>query len=430
MKHPSDADNRRILVIDDNPCIHSDFQKILNPPPTSTPELAQLEASLFGATTPAPVQAHERFELTSASQGDEALSLDGTDLSPQQRECVDIARSSANALLVIINDILDISKIEAGKLRIESVSFDLRSLIASVREMFAARLQEKGLRLDIHQAATVPHFVVGDPSRIRQVLINLVNNAIKFTPAGSVRIQVAPESKGQDPTRLTLSVQDTGIGIAPEQIDRIFEQFAQGDTTTRRQFGGTGLGLAISQELTRLMGGTMWVTSQPGQGSTFWFTLPLPAAPNTPPQHVADSHPAASVAPPPAPAESPQVTRKVRALLVDDSVTNRRVGQLMLERIGCEVDLASDGQEALRKLDQQAYDVVFMDCEMPRMNGFDATAEIRRRQNGAPRIPVVAMTAKAIQGDRERCLTAGMDDYLSKPVTLESLRAILTRWTP
>jgi signal transduction histidine kinase/response regulator of citrate/malate metabolism/HPt (histidine-containing phosphotransfer) domain-containing protein len=493
--------------------------------------------------------------------------LQNTPLSDRQCEFVQIARSSADALLTIINDVLDFSKIEAGKLTIEPIPFDLPTVVEEVSEIFAAKVAENGIDLVVRHAPNVPRRVIGDPGRLRQVLINLVGNAIKFTAKGQVLVEVQREDGMDGQPQLRFSIQDTGIGIPRDKLDRLFEKFTQADASTTRRFGGTGLGLAISKQLVELMDGRVGVTSEPGKGSTFSFTLPLclpkeetatPAPQRTVPDGVrvlivddnevccrvlagqlddwrvrngtclsgeaalrtlreardaADPYHIAvldcrmpgmdgesvarAIKADPALRETvvvmltcpgqpedagrlaeagvfaclvkparqarlrdaiadawlsrtgspktqalPQLTsngpaaatasnRKfhARVLVVDDNFTNQKVGRLMLESLGCRVDLAASGREAIDLLDSVPYDLVFMDCEMPDMDGYQVTAEIRRRQTGGRRVPVIAMTAKAIEGDRELCLQAGMDDYLCKPVRLESLVAVLERRT-
>jgi PAS domain S-box-containing protein len=488
-----------------------------------------------------------------------------TELTAEQREFAETVRSSAETLLTIINDILDFSKIEAGKLSIEPVPFDLVQAVEEVAEMVAARAQEKGLDLILRYAPDCPRYLVGDVGRIRQVLTNLVSNAIKFTPQGHVLVEVeCVEQRGSE-AALRLSVTDTGIGIPPEKLEHIWGKFTQADASTTRQYGGTGLGLAISRQLAALMGGDVGASSRPGTGSHFWFTLRLPVdqtAPQPPApavnleglrvlivddnavnrrvlheyisswgmrngsyaaadaalaalraaqaagdpfdvaildhqmpgtdgemlgraikedpllcdtvlvmltsmgqrgdaqrmtaagfaaylikpirqSHLMDSlasavgarlrhepRPARGV---PFVAAAPVVPAgsRARVLVAEDNVVNQKVARRMLEKLGCRVDVAGNGREAVEMLELLPYDLVFMDCQMPEVDGYRATAILREREQerGAPRIPVVAMTANTMQGDRDRCLAAGMDDYVAKPVRVEDLTAVLDRWS-
>ena len=346
-----------------------------------------------------------------------------SELTPRQRELALIARSNGDSLLTIINDILDFSKIEAGKMLIEPVPFDLLHLLGDVKELFAPRVAEKGLTLLLDFPAGTPRRFVGDAGRIRQILANLVSNAVKFTQRGQVKLSVAASAGSpREPERvpLTFRVEDTGIGIAPEARERLFGFFEQEDASTTRRFGGTGLGLAICKRLAELMGGQIAVESEPGRGSTFHFTVRL----EVDPVKTAASGPVKKWT---------GSFDGIRVLVADDNSTNQKVAQLMLEKLGCRTDVASNGIEALTLFQQLPYALIFMDCEMPELDGFGATQEIRAieaRQPSRARVPIVAMTAKALAGDRERCLAAGMDDYLSKPVQIPDLSKALERWLP
>ncbi len=491
-----------------------------------------------------------------------------TDLTPEQREYAETIHHSAEALLTIINDILDLSKIEAGKLIIEPIPFDLRVTVDEVVDLLAVRAQEKGLTLIVRYAPRAPRRVLGDPGRVRQVLTNLVNNAIKFTREGHVLINVEYEKQTDGEAQFRIGVEDTGIGISADKLDHVFEKFTQADASTAREFGGTGLGLTICKQLTELMGGTIEVRSCSGKGSRFWFTLPLPLDIHAPPVVVSTAdltgvrvlvayesevswrvlheelssrrirhdgfasgketltalriarqagdpyqiailgyrlpdadgemlgrtikdepalqdtvllmltsagkrgngkrvHEAGFVAYLVNPLRDTQlldtlttvwkarmqgeaptlITRqtlanslsttaasptpkpiRARVLVAEDSTVNRKVAVRILEKLGCRVDVAVDGVKAIKKLEKRPYDLILMDCQMPEMDGYQATAEIRTRQGAGRDTPIIAMTAHAMQGDRERCLAAGMDDYISKPLRSEAVAAVLEQW--
>ncbi|WP_079435108.1 ATP-binding protein [Zoogloea sp. LCSB751] len=340
------------------------------------------------------------------------LALD-TRLDDEQRDYLNIVRSSAGALLTIINDILDFSKIEAGKLAIENIDFDLRELLQDALRPVILQGEEKGLRVRCHVDDDVPQKLGGDPVRVRQVLINLLSNAVKFTEAGEVELR-ACRGDGQ---ALLFSVRDTGIGIAPAAQAHIFDAFSQEDTSITRKFGGTGLGLSICSRLIELMGGRIWVDSTPGQGSTFYFTLPC----QTPAANAGTST-AAPSSPPPAPTEEANAAG-ARVLLVEDNPVNQRLAQVLLQKRGYAVSLAENGADALDMVGAGRFDVVLMDMQMPVLDGLEATRRIRELEqaNGQSRVPIIAMTANAMNGDRERCLDAGMDDYLTKPIKAQEL---------
>jgi signal transduction histidine kinase/CheY-like chemotaxis protein len=488
-----------------------------------------------------------------------------TDLSGEQREYTETIRSSAAALLTILNDILDFSKIEAGQLTIEQIPFDLRRLVEEVGELLAFGAGAKGLDLIVAYPPGAPRYFVGDPYRLRQVLTNLVGNAVKFTRAGQVVVRVACEAESSATAAVRFRVEDTGIGIAAEKLARIFDKFTQADGSTTREHGGTGLGLAICRQLVALMGGEIGVESRVGEGSAFWFTLPLAADPVPPPspsppvalgglrallvdeplesapilieylaaagvraELVTGSEAAAAAARAAAagdpfrvallaarPASAPVeplarslpvedglvwialatpgacaqqavssglfgafLTRPVRleplfaaieralvgpvaggepvegvapagtaarraapagaapygrarVLLAEDNEVNQRVAVGLLERLGCRVDLAGTGEEAVERATRERYDLVLMDVDMPEMDGYSATRAIRAREaagSDPERAPIIAMTAHSMQGDRERCLAAGMDDYLAKPVSAAALARLMARW--
>lgn len=482
--------------------------------------------------------------------------LHETALSPQQQQYVVTAKHAGDALLTLLNDILDFSKFEAGRLLLEHIAFDLRQLVEEVLDCSAQRAAHQGLELACLIPPEVPQTLYGDPTRLRQVLTNLVSNAIKFTDHGEVVVQVACEATHEPTVRLRFTVRDTGIGITQEAQARIFDVFTQADNTTARKYGGTGLGLAICQHLVQAMHGDMGVSSTPGVGSTFWFTVCLEPAPEARPSFVpwpglqgrrvllvdlqattalvlqqllgawgmelasapetstaltmlreatltgqpydlalVDTHrpaaPEASLGQALQSAPYGQSTRLVllpllgqleadealetagfhsvltkplqrerlntcittllglgapttalspatpaeaipaqpgHLLLVEDQELNRQVAVGFLHRLGYQADVARTGLEAVQILQRQGYDLVLMDCEMPEMDGLTATRQIRAQEGTASHTPIVALTAHAMDGDRERCLAAGMDDYLPKPLTLEALRTTVARW--
>jgi signal transduction histidine kinase/CheY-like chemotaxis protein/HPt (histidine-containing phosphotransfer) domain-containing protein len=355
------------------------------------------------------------------------LALD-TALTAEQRDYLQTVKVSAEALLTIINDILDFSKIEAGKLELDPIEFDLQACIADALKPLALRAREKGLELTSRVGPDVPEFLVGDAGRLRQVLLNLVGNAIKFTEHGEVVVHVAvtpdketTEDSGSLPVGLAFEVSDTGIGIPAGKLVHIFEPFAQVDSSTTRMYGGTGLGLTISARIVALMGGRMWVESQPGQGSRFHFTGQFGGCPTRRKLH--DEPKLATPKDSPAP---PQVAWRV--LLAEDNVVNQKLALRLLQRQGHTVVLASTGKEALALLKEQSFDMILMDVQMPEMDGLEATGQIRAGEKETGRhLPIVAMTAHAMAGDRERCLKAGMDEYVSKPIQAHELYKAIAR---
>jgi len=350
-----------------------------------------------------------------------------TPLDGEQRQYADAVKQSAQSLLTVIGDILDLSKIEAGKLRVELKPFDAAAVRGEVVTQMTVQARARNLELAKHSARD--HLVVkGDDARVRQVLVNLIGNALKFTERGRVeaRLEIAGESETQ--VICGFEVVDTGMGIAPAQQARLFQSFVQGDDSTCRKFGGTGLGLAISKQLVEMLGGEIGVESQPGKGSRFWFRVPF--------QKLTASEQLAALATStqtaPQPAKSLGMQRATLAepclLVVEDSLLNQKVTRKLLEKAGYRVEVAANGMEALEAVKKVRFDLILMDCQMPEMDGYDATREIRRREGSGRRVPIVALTAHAMTGDREKCLEAGMDDYLTKPVNAAELRGAVEQW--
>ena len=460
-----------------------------------------------------------------------------TPLGEEQRQYAETVRSCGEALLTLINDILDFSKIEAGKLVFETLDFDLLSVVEDVQAVLGVKAQAKGVELGIFVDPATPLAVAGDPTRVRQILTNLMDNALKFTHEGSVEVRLRPEVVEADYTLVRVEIHDTGIGMKPGVVDRLFSSFFQGDSSTTRKYGGTGLGLTICKRLAELMGGDTGVSSVYGRGSSFWFTMrlgvrgvPVPVPPvqrtlllaglstevtrmatgqleawglqsaTVPTEdpapwlarqagpgviilassemldtvlEVAGEATVVLVSPLYRPELREAALRKgvqthltlplrpshlrnlidpkdptkvgsasevavlsadgptqVRVLLAEDNLVNQKVAMIMLQKLGLEADVVANGLEALDALVGVAYDLVIMDCQMPEMDGFEATQRIRERERGTRRIPIVAMTANAMVGDREQCLEAGMDDHIPKPVRMEELKRILSRWLP
>jgi len=337
-----------------------------------------------------------------------------TDLGNDQREYLELVKSSAEALLSLVNDVLDFSKYEAGKLGLDCLGFSLRGLLQDVLRPLALRASASGLAFQSVLEDGVPDQVVGDPLRISQVLRNLAGNALKFTQAGQVSVHVRPESVDGSKVTLRFSVADTGIGIPPEKHRLIFEPFTQVDGSTTRKYGGTGLGLSISSGLVQLMGGRIWVESELGRGSAFHFTVPLDLAAGQAGAFVG-------------PAEIPERAKKrLRILVAEDNSVNQRLATRLLEREGHTVTIANSGQEALHCFEHNQFDLILMDVQMPQVDGLQATARIREKERGSGRrVPIVAMTAQAAESDRLRCLESGMDAYVTKPVHVPELMKMI-----
>ncbi len=333
----------------------------------------------------------------------------GTELTGEQREYLGLVKSSSDHLLSLLSEILDFSKTEAIELRLETLPFRLRETIDQALRPFALEAGRKKLNFTWEAMPDVPDELTGDPTRLRQILVNLVGNAIKFTERGEVSLRIEVLHKREPDVVLHFSVRDTGIGVPAEKQGIIFEPLTQADTSTTRKYGGTGLGLTIAARLVNMMGGRLRIESTEGAGSEFDFNLGFtrqPAAPALPERTCADS---------PGPGAAGQRTGRI--LVAEDKIVNQRVVARLLEKQGYAVALASTGREALELLSQQVFDLVPMDIQMPEIDGFQATAAIREGERASGKhIPILALTAHAMAGDRERCLRAGMDDYISKPI--------------
>jgi CheY-like chemotaxis protein len=354
--------------------------------------------------------------------GMQALMLE-TNITPEQREYLETAQSSAQNLLNLLGEILDLSKIEAGRLESESVPFSVRGTIGEVEKLFALAARQKRLQLSFEVDPEVPHSVAGDPLRLRQVLINLVGNAVKFTEAGGVCLQMKVERPESAGLLLRCTVRDTGIGIPPDKQKLIFDAFRQADGSMTRKYGGSGLGLAISSGLVRLMRGEIWVESDAGRGSAFHFTFQVglcgaEAIHETPAHEAADAETA------------PSGGGGRRILVCEDNPVNQKVASRLLEREGYRVGLAANGLDGVEMFEREPWDLILMDVQMPKMDGFEAARRIRARESGSNRVPILAVTAHSMKGDRERCLAAGMDGYVAKPFSraelLDSVRQAIS----
>lgn len=349
-------------------------------------------------------------------------------LNSQQREHAEIVRHSGKALLAVINDILDFSKIEAGQVELEQRDFDLRETLDHVARLFSIQTLAKGVDLTVTVDPSLPGVLQGDAGRIRQILLNLVGNAVKFTEHGEIAISVRTLSQDERTILLHCEVRDSGLGIPADRLDAVFHPFAQVDVSTTRKYGGTGLGLSIVRHIVQLMGGEVGVTSEVGVGSTFWFTgrlhisqqRTLSEPVNAPIEELAPTTAGSVVG-------ANALAAKSRVLVADDNAVNQKVATRLLERLGYEVFVVGDGRAAVQAWQTARYDLVLMDCQMPELDGYEATREIRRRENGLTRTPIVAMTAHAIKGAQQECIEAGMDAYVSKPVDATVVRETLAR---
>jgi CheY-like chemotaxis protein len=337
-------------------------------------------------------------------------------LNSREKEYVETIRNSGEALLSIINNILDLSKIEGGMMELEHQPFDLQSTIKESLRLVAATASEKGLNLTYHIDENVPRVILGDPTRVRQILINLISNAVKFTETGGVTASVFGRKLENDNYEIHFSIKDTGIGIPEDKMDRLFQSFSQVDATTTRRYGGTGLGLAICRRLVEMMHGKIWVESTARGGCTFHFII---QAESTDREPVESGHTASCGDPD----IQGDLDHDLRILIAEDNKINQMVTLRMLTKLGCAADVASSGIEVLKALERRDYDLILMDVLMPEMDGLEATKAIRERWHDGPMI--IAMTASALQGDREKCISAGMDSYLSKPATIDDLKNAL-----
>jgi signal transduction histidine kinase/ActR/RegA family two-component response regulator len=344
------------------------------------------------------------------------LALD-TDLTAEQREYLSLASASADSLLALINDILDVSRIEAGKLQFEPTAFRLHTMLAEAVLPTTVEAEAKGVRFTCDVGPGVPRFIVADPVRLRQVIANLATNAVKFTAEGEVAVRVELDERNGQSVRLHCSVRDSGIGIPPEKQGVIFDAFTQADGSVTRRFGGTGLGLSIASRLVKMMDGRIWVESTPSAGSTFHFTACVQESGQDAVEATSGSAP------------QDRLERPLSILLAEDNPVNRKVAATMLERKGHSVVVAQNGHEAVCASNARKFDLILMDVQMPEMDGLQATEAIRARERelGSMHTPVVALTAHAMTGDREKCMAAGMDDYVSKPIRPTELWAAVER---
>ncbi|ELA8176177.1 response regulator [Vibrio alginolyticus] len=354
--------------------------------------------------------------------------LNDTDLDPQQKEFVEIIDSSSHSLMTIIDDILDFSKVEAGKVELEYTSYDLRELLDDVISLHSVKAKQKNLQLLSDIDPHLPMEVQGDATRLKQVLNNLLSNAIKFTERGHVKLLVALSRLDGETAHIRFRVVDSGIGIAKEHQQAIFERFQQADGSTTRKYGGTGLGLAIAAQLVNLMGGEIQLTSELGLGSCFEFSIPVVVinaqSTYTDQLNVLDFPKAEDNE------ISPQDNDKPWVLVVEDTIVNQKVVRIMLEKLGVRVSVANHGEEALQLCDQQPFDLIFMDCQMPVMDGFIATERIRKMGEWGKHVPIIALSANVIKEDQQHCFDVGMNEFVAKPVTKTRLQQIFEQHLP
>jgi signal transduction histidine kinase/AmiR/NasT family two-component response regulator len=338
-----------------------------------------------------------------------------TSLDCEQSECAQTVRQCGEHLLSIINDVLDYSKIDAGFLQLDTAPFDLRAVISLVVDLVSPQVRGKGLSLTVEYEESLPSHFEGDAARVRQIVMNFVSNAIKFTEAGAIRIKVKPRAAMPGQEGIRIDVSDSGCGIASGKVGSLFQQFVQADASTTRRYGGTGLGLAISKKLAEMMRGSVGVVSEMGKGSTFWAELQLSPAKSQPESKRTKQ---LSVVP---------LDRCLNVLVAEDNLVNQKLLTRILQRLGCQFQIANNGADAVELFSKTFFDVVLMDCQMPICDGYEAAAAIRHLENGQRklRVPIVALTAHAASVDRDHCFAAGMDIYLTKPISVERLREVL-----